>query len=35
MWRRSGDLASLFDQLERAKAGHYDDWTAVILERLA
>lgn len=30
-----GDLASLFDQLERAKASHDDDWTAVVLERLA
>src|SRR5436190_8312459 len=30
-----GNLASLFDQLERAKAGHDDDWTAVVLERLA
>ena len=29
-----GDLALLFDQLARAKAGHDDDWTAVVLERL-
>lgn len=30
-----GDLATLFAGLERAEAGHDDDWTAVVLERLA
>lgn len=33
--RARGDLAALFDALDKLSAGHDDDWTAVVLERLA